>query len=147
VKNVIGVILVSLTIFMSNLANASTTTDSFASCLVNNLNGEERKGLAKWTFFSIAAHPEIKPYSQITSEQTEATDEYAGKLITRLLTRDCPAELKAAYKANPLATQRAFVLVGEVAMQELINDSEVNKKFFNYIKYVDKEKIKAIISE
>ena len=32
-------------------------------------------------------------------------------------------------------------------MQELINDSEVNKKFFNYIKYVDKEKIKAIISE
>ena len=92
----------------------------------------------------MAAHPEIKSLSSASSKDIQKSDESIGKLITKLLTVDCPNELNKASKSNPQAVEQGFGLVGKVAMQELMTNQNVNKALTNYIKYTDLEKIKQI---
>ena len=146
-KNIVIIIIFSLGLFITLPALASSPTEAFANCMVDNLNGKERKNLAKWIFFAIAAHPEIKSYSNVISKDIKESDKYVGKLITRLLVANCPNELKKANKSNPLAAQQGFELVGRVAMQELMTNQAVTKAITNYIQYADQEKLNKVLSE
>lgn len=146
-KNIVKILVLSVGLAIGTPVFADSQTDIFAKCMVNNLNGKERTNLAKWIFFSIAAHPEIKSYSSVSQKEQKASDEYVGKLITRLLTSDCSKELKMANKVDPLAVRSAFELVGKVAMQELMANEDVMKAVTNYALYADKEKLNKILSE
>lgn len=146
-KNIINVIVLSIGLAIGTPALADSQTDVFARCMVDNLNGKERTNLSKWIFFSIAAHPEIKSYSSVGQKEIKVSDEYVGKLITRLLTSDCPNELKRAHKSDPMAVQTAFGLVGKVAMQELMTNQDVMKALTNYAQYADKDKLNKLLSE
>ncbi|MCK4743646.1 MAG: hypothetical protein KAT25_07480 [Sulfuriflexus sp.] len=143
-KNLIRVIILSLGIITGSAVFASTPTEVFANCLVDNLNGKERKNLAKWIYLAMAAHPEIKSFSSASSKDIQKSDKYIGILITKLLTINCPNELNTATKSNPNALGQGFELVGRVAMQELMTNKKVTESISNYIKYTDLEKIKAI---
>lgn len=125
---------------------ADSPTNALGTCLVDHLNGMERKNLAKWIFFSIGAHPEIKSYSNASAKDIRESDMYVGKLITRLLTMDCPSELRNASSADPQAAEKAFGLVGKVAMQELMTNQNVSKAISNYAHYADMDKIKQILN-
>jgi len=125
---------------------ADSPTNVLGTCLVDHLNGIERKNLAKWIFFSIASHPELKSYSKASANDVTKSDQNIGKLITRLLTEDCPSELRTANSADPQALENAFSLVGRVAMQELMTNQEVTKAISNYTEYADMEKINKILS-
>ena len=146
-KNIVTIIMLSLGLTIGTPVFASSPGNEFASCLADALNGKERRNLAKWIFFAMAAHPEIKTYSSASQIDTKETDKYVGELITRLLIVDCPNELKKASKSNPLAMQQGFELVGRVAMQELMTNQNVTKAITNYIKYVDTDKLNKILSE
>ena len=143
-KNSIKVIILSLGLIIGSPAYANTPTDVFANCLVDNLNGKERKNLAKWIYLAMAAHPEIKSLSSASTKDIQKSDKYIGELITKLLTVNCPNELNRATKSNPRALKQGFGLVGKVAMQELMSNKKVTESLSNYIKYADLEKIKAI---
>ncbi len=145
-KNLLKILLILSSVFGVNQVTASSPTNILSGCLVDTLNGKERKSLAKWIFFSIAAHPEIKPYSKASPKDIETSDKYTGDLITRMLTENCPNELKAANKANPLALQEAFQLVGQVAMQELMTNDDVMKTISSYTQYLDQEKIHNVLN-
>lgn len=145
-KNVLSVLALSMALIATPVL-ADSPTDQLANCLVDNLSGKERKSLAKWIFFSMAAHPEIKSYSNASQKDLKQSDEYVGKLVTRLLTQDCSNKLKKANSSDPMAVQKAFELVGQVAMQELMADQAVMKTLTNYANYADKEKINKILSE
>lgn len=139
------VTLLSVTIGFSSVANANTEIDKFASCLVDNLNGKERKLLAKWIFFAMAAHPEIKDYSSVTSEQVDDVHKNVGSIINRLMLDNCPNELKAANSSNPQAIQKAFEFVGQVAMQELLTNQDVTGTLTGYLKYTNEGKIQELL--
>lgn len=143
-KNSIIVIILSLGLVISTPTYANSPTDVFANCLVDNLNGKERKNLAKWIYLAMAAHPEIKSLSSASANDILKSDKYIGKLITKLLTINCPNELNKATKSNPSALEQGFGLVGKVAMQELMTNKKVTESLQNYIKYADIEKITAI---
>ena len=68
-------------------------------------------------------------------------------MITRLLTVDCPTELTAANKSDPMAINKAFELVGRVAMQELMSNQDTMQALTNYAKYTDQEKINVLLSK
>ncbi len=105
------------------------------------MTGRERKNLAKWIFFAIAAHPEIKSYSRVTETDQDQTNQLVGKLITRLMTEDCPAQAKAALKKDGAAAlEQAFGLVGQVAMQELMTDNAVSQSISGFENYLDQAK-------
>jgi hypothetical protein len=141
------VIALALGLIIGAPVLAVSPTDEFANCLVDTLNGKERRNLAKWIFFAIAAHPQIKTYSSASPEDIEESDKYVGELITKLLTVDCPTELRTAFKSNPLAAQQGFELVGKVAMQELLTNQDVMKAISNYVKYADQEEINKVLSQ
>ncbi|MDX1739276.1 MAG: hypothetical protein R3261_13630 [Alphaproteobacteria bacterium] len=116
------------------------------TCLVDSLTGKERKHLAKWIYFAIAAHPEMSSYSNIKQNDRVKIDQYIGTLVTRLLAEDCASEFKSAQKANPIALQRAFELVGQVAMQELMTNQDVQASIVSYVKYTDQNKIQEVLA-
>ena len=126
---------------------AHANAQILGTCLVDSLNGKERKQLAKWIYFALAAHPDLKSYSNISSEDRIETDRGVGSLITRLLAEDCATELKEAKNTDPLAMQRAFEMVGRVAMQELMTNQEVTAATSDFSRYVDQEKINEALVE
>lgn len=127
--------------------SVANPTQAFGTCLIDNLNGKERKDLIKWIFFAIAAHPEINSFSKVTSDDSLKNDKVIGGLITRLLTENCPAEMKAANDADPQAIQTAFKLVGEVAMQELMTNKLVSNSISNYVNHADQKKIAEVLTK
>ena len=143
--NVIAVLGIVALLTFGIPAAAASQTDAFGVCLVDSLTGKERKRLARWIFFSIAAHPEIKPYLSASKQDIDSSDQYVGRLVTRLLVDDCPAELKAANKEDPRAAQKAFELVGQVAMQELMANEQVENAVANYGRYADQDRISAVL--
>ena len=146
-KKIVQIIILAIGITISVPALSNSAANNLGSCMIDALNGKERKQLAKWIFFAIAAHPEIKSYSSFTIKDINKSDKAIGKLITRLLTKDCPDELKIANKTDPLAIQKSFELVGQVAMQELMTNKNVMKAITNYAKYVDQKKINSLLTE
>lgn len=133
---------------MALLLSMSLTGVAYANdlgtCMIDSLNGKERKDLGKWMFFAMAAHPSIHAYSNITETDIENSDKYIGGLITRLLAEDCKGELTSILKSDPLAIQKAFEVVGRVAMQELMANEVVVRAITNYSKYADLQKIRDI---
>lgn len=124
---------------------AGPATDQLGICLTDSLNGKERKSLAKWIFFGIAAHPEIATYANVTSaDQTQSSSDI-GVLITRLLTADCPQQTTAAIaEQGSRALEQAFGVVGQVAMQELMADPQVAASLSAFEAYLDKDKVAAL---
>jgi len=146
-KNLVKITILLIAVLSVTSVFASTPTEQLGTCLVDTLNGKERKKLAKWIYFSIGSHPEMKAFMNATESNIQESDQYVGILITKILTVDCPKELYAANKSDPLAIQKAFELVGQVAMQELMTNQDTMKAITNYVKYTDQEKINAILSE
>jgi hypothetical protein len=142
--SVILILLVSL--FTGTPVFSQTATDALSNCLVDNLSGKERKNLARWVFFSMGTHPEIKLYLNASKDDVEKANEYVGKLITRLLVVDCSDRLKAAYASDPTSVQTAFKAVGGIAMQELMIDANVQKSLTGYMQFTDRAAIENLIT-
>lgn len=146
-NNLVKIAVLSIGVMFITSVAANTPTEELGTCLVDTLNGKERKALAKWIYFSMGSHPEIKSFMKATPDDIQNSDEYVGKLITKILTIDCPKELQVANKANPLAIQKAFELVGQVAMQEIMTNEDTLKALTNYAIYTDQAKISEIMSK
>lgn len=145
-KQLLKLLVLSMCMLIAMPAFSASPSDKLGQCMTDSLNGKERRDLAKWIFFSMAAHPQIKPYLKATPKQIQSSDKYIGHLITRLLTVDCPKQLRAAYDYDPAAVGRAFRLVGRVAMQELMTNKKVMKAITNYMHYANKEKIQKVLT-
>ena len=131
----------------SGPAAAGPASDALATCMIDYLTGKERKELGKWIFLGMSAHPEISQYSNVTGEIRDESDQYIGNLITRLLTDDCLAEARTAVSTeSSVAFASAFELVGKVAMQELMTDSNVSNALAGFEKYLDSEKLESLQS-
>ncbi len=125
---------------------ASPASDSLGTCMIDSMTGKERKQLAQWIFFAMAAHPDIKEYSKVSAESQAKTNEIIGKLISRLLTETCVEQLKAAVKEDgQTAISGAFELVGKYAMQDFMASKEVLGSISGYVNFVDQEKLVNIL--
>jgi len=75
----------------------------------------------------------------------DATDQFVGAVVTRLMAEDCPQETIAALKEDgSVAIKGAFSVVGQVAMQELMTDNNVAVAISGFEKYLDREKLSTI---
>ncbi len=125
----------------------SADTKRLGTCLVDSVNGRERKVLVKWIFLSITAHPELEQYTKIESGDKERSDKETGALITRLFVKNCSAEIRAAKKVDPKASEKAYEFLWQVAMQELMSNQNVMAGFSSYLKYADKNGLNAILAD
>lgn len=146
-KSKILTLLLTLSCSTLFLVPVSASAGDLGTCFVDSLNGKERKKLVKWMFFSMAAHPELQPYTNISLEDISASDRSIATLITRLFVEDCADEARAAQRSNPQAIRSAFEFVGKVAMQELMTNQAVKTAITKYAQQVDQEKIKGVFAE
>lgn len=139
--------LLILATIVSMPSSSQESTQEFATCLADSLNGKERKELAKWIFLSMTVHPSLKEYSTASAKDRDTSDQHVSKLITRLITENCPAELRAARTADPLAIQKGFEFVGQIAMQEIMTNQETLEALSGYARYLDQNEIAEALGE
>jgi hypothetical protein len=126
-------------------AYCGEAAEELGVCLSDSLTGKERKTLARWIFIGMAAHPEMKPYTNVPDQAVDEIDQLVGELVTRLMTSDCPQQARKAVKdEGSAAIEYAFGLVGQVAMQELMMNQEVSQTLGAFEKYLDQEAIQSL---
>jgi hypothetical protein len=140
-------VVIGLAITLSS-AKASPATDALGACLSDSTTGKDRKDMAKWMFMAISVHPEIHSFSNIPEKKRDEINMAMGALITKLLTESCPAQAKEAVeKGGSDALKTAFGVVGQLAMQELMSNPEVNSSISGFVKYVDKNKMDSAFTK
>ena len=90
-------LLVVMLMQIPGLAFADTAA-ALSSCVADNTSGKQRKDLARWVFFAMAAHPDLVSYT--TPElgaAREETDRTTADLFVYLITEQCPGEASAAF--------------------------------------------------
>ncbi len=117
-------------------------------CLADSTTGKDRKDLARWIFFSIAAHPDMKPHIMASAQPVaEETNKLAAGIFTRLLTESCLAPTQAAFKqGGPMAIQSAFETLGRLAMQELMSNPDVSANMGKFESHIDRDKMNKAFS-
>jgi len=132
----------------SKITLAGPEADSMGACMVDSMTGKERKQIAQWLFFAMAVHSENKEFSKVTNEAKKKSNEFVGKLVTRLMTENCPVQTKkAVQEEGSEAMKGAFGLVGKVAMQELMTNKDVTDSLSGFEKFLDKDKLNAVLLE
>jgi hypothetical protein len=125
-------------------AVAGSYTDALASCLGDHTTGKERKELARWIFIAMSAHPEIRDLSNVSTESKERAFRTAGSIFTRLLTENCASQARAAIQNEGAASfQNAFGVLGQLAMQELTSNADVNAALLGFDRYIDRKKLEG----
>lgn len=128
-------------------ALAVTATDALSTCLADNTTGRDRKEMARWVFVGMASHPEIKMLSNVTQAKRDELDKSMATLVTRLMTENCRVQARSAMERDGgEAFKVAFGVVGQLAMQELMSNPNVNASFSDFAKYIDKEKVNSAFS-
>jgi len=144
----LAVVVLAAYLCCSNVAIASPSSEALGACMADSLTGKERKNLAQWIFFAIAAHPEIRSFANVSSQDQVKIDQSTGQLITRLLTENCAPQVRAALQQDGNeALNSAFETVGKVAMQELMTDKDVVASISGYAKYLDEQKIRQVLDK
>lgn len=147
-KTLLTIAFAALTVFPVPAPAATTPIEATQTCLTDNTSGKDRKLLAKWIFLSMAAHPELKTLSTATAQTQEDTSrEFAG-LVTRLMTVDCKNEMRALIGTDDDvlgAMKVAFSHLGEVAMQELMANKDVDASISQFGKFMDEEELSAAL--
>jgi hypothetical protein len=128
---------------------AQEPQNALRTCLADNTSGRDRKDLARWVFFAMAAHPEMKQYAD--AKATAAADETSQKmaaLVTRLLTESCVGEVRAVVKTGQGAQslKLAFESLGQLAMQELVTDKNVQDAMASFQRYVDETHLRDALA-
>ena len=128
-------------------AVAGPSAEALNQCLADNTSGKDRKDLAKWVFMAMAIHPEIKELSNISTEARDKSNQTVGRLVTRLLSESCVEHTRAVMQnEGPGALQASFEVLGRLAMQELMSNSEVGPALGSFEKYLDRKKLESVLA-
>ena len=127
-------------------ATAGSATDALSTCMADNTTGKDRKDLARWIFVTMATHPEIQRFSNITEANRDELDKALAAMVTKLVTESCRTEAKVAIEEGGASFEAAFEVIGKLAMQELMSNPSVNSSFTRYTKFLDKAKFNSALS-
>lgn len=125
------------------LADGQPPTQALSQCLADNTSGKDRKDLARWVFFAMASHPEIRQYaSPAAAPASEETHKIMAATFTRLLAESCVVQTRAAYaEGGSRAIEVAFQTLGQLAMQELMTNPDVAASMGKFERLIDQEKL------
>jgi len=150
-KNLIkmlGVAAVMVLPMAATAAHAGPSTDALSACLVKSTTADDHIALVDWIFTMIARHPSVASMVTISDAQRVEINRKAGALFTRLLTEDCAAETKQAYKDDgSSAIEGAFQALGAVAMKDLMGNPDVQAAGNELEAYVDEKKLSAVLGQ
>lgn len=129
-------------------ASAGVYADDLTKCLVSSTTDADKSLLMKWIFSAISLNEEVAPFVNMPSAARTKINQDAAALYMRLLTDACKKQTHDAvkYEGQPAITA-AFQVLGQVASQGIFSDPAVSAGMSDMTKYMDEEKLKAVLTE
>lgn len=127
-------------------AAAGPYGDKLMQCLSESTTGKDRTDLVRWIYVQMSRHPSLTALSRVPPEATEQADRETAALLTRLLGDACATQTRDAVQhEGQQALRPAFESLGRVAMQELMINPDVAAGFTNFSRYMDTQKLEAVL--
>lgn len=129
-------------------ASAGIYSDEMAKCLVKSSTADDQTLLVQWIFSAMAAHPAVKPMTNVTAEQQTDFNRKVADLAQRLTIIDCHKETVDALKYEGTASfEQSFSILGQVAMRGMMSNPLVAADLGALSGFMDRKKIEALAKE
>ncbi len=129
-------------------ASAGIYSDEMAKCLVKSSTADDQTLLVQWIFSAMAAHPAVKPMTNVTAEQQTDFNRKVADLAQRLTIVDCHKETVDALKyEGPASFEQSFSILGQVAMRGMMSNPLVATDLGALSGFMDRTKIEALAKE
>ena len=83
----------------TQIAMAGPTVDQLSDCLVKATTASDKTTVLQWTFTALAAHPDLKAFSNVTPEQKDQLDQKLAQVL-QIIVEQCSAQTKAVIQAE-----------------------------------------------
>jgi len=129
-------------IVMSPLVCNAQVPAVLGKCIVANITAGDRQDLARWVFLSMAAHPEVKQFSNARAEATDEAARKVAALFTRTMRDACAKEVQEAARAEgPPVVPSAINFFTQLGVQALMTNRDVLTTLSSFSQYADREGI------
>lgn len=119
---------------------------ALAQCIALNTTGADRVLTARWLFAMLGKSSQIADLSTGDAERENELNKGFAKLFTRIITKDCTAELRPLAAADLTdAFEKVGEALGETAMNELMNDKVVEKALGDYAEFISEDDFKPFM--
>ncbi|KXZ68243.1 hypothetical protein [Acinetobacter venetianus] len=126
----------------TQVAMAGPTVDQLSDCLVKATTAADKTTVLQWTFTALAAHPDLKGFSSVTTEQKNQLDQKLAQVLQRVIVEQCSAQTKAVIQAEGIqAVGEAFQQLGQSAGQDIVKDPAVRQQLQGTLRYIDLNKL------
>jgi hypothetical protein len=133
--------IVSAIVMSPLLCNAQVPA-VLGKCIVANITASDRQDLARWVFLSMAAHPEVKQFSNARAEAADVAARKVGALFTRTMRDECAKEVQeAARTKGPPVVPSAINFFTQLGVQELMTNRDVLSTLSSFSQFADREGI------
>lgn len=138
-----GLALLTLIMFGSTQVSlASPTVDQLSQCLVKSTTAADKTAVLQWTFSALAAHPDLKQYSNVSDAQKTQLDKNLAQVMQRILVEQCSTQTQAVIKADGLqAVGESFQELGSITGDEILKTPEIKQQLQGVLRYVDLNKL------
>ncbi|MCY6413683.1 hypothetical protein QTA56_16345 [Acinetobacter sp. VNH17] len=126
----------------SQVAMAGPTVDQLSDCLVKATTAADKTTVLQWTFTALAAHPDLKSFSNVTPEQKDQLDQKLAQVLQRVIVEQCSTQTKAVIQTEGIqAVGEAFQQLGQSAGQDIVKDPAVRQQLQGTLRYIDLNKL------
>ena len=126
----------------TQVAMAGPTVDQLSDCLVKATTAADKTTVLQWTFTALAAHPDLKSFSNVTPEQKNQLDQKLAQVLQRVIVEQCSAQTKAVIQADGIqAVGESFQQLGRITGEEIVKNTEVKQQLNGLLRYVDLNKM------
>lgn len=129
----------ALLVFGATQTGAQTASNRLGDCLVQSSTGAQRLALVRWIAFAIVAHPSVRDSVAVPNQVIDDTDKEIARNFTELLTIACRSESRDAMREGGKSIQLAFEVFGRIAMQELMNNPDVDTRIEGFLNHLNEE--------
>ncbi len=137
-----SVLMAAAVLGTTQVAMAGPTVDQLSDCLVKATTAADKTTVLQWTFTALAAHPDLKTFSNVTSEQKNQLDQKLAQVLQRVIVEQCSTQTKAVIQAEGIqAVGEAFQQLGQRAGEDIVKDPAVRQQLQGTLRYIDLNKL------
>lgn len=137
-KKLLAAILITLG--LQSTAQAGPFTDEMARCLIEQTSSADKSIVIQWVYASMSFHPDVSALANVSDAKGEELNKNMAEMMVDLTSVRCKDEtVKALQYEGANAMEVSFGLLGEVAMNELMMDQNVESYINGLEKYIDEE--------
>ena len=135
-----SVIMAAAVLGTTQIVIAGPAVDQLSDCLVKATTAADKTTVLQWTFTALAAHPDLKSFSNVTPEQKNQLDQKLAQVLQRVIVEQCSTQTKAVIQADGIqAVGEAFQQLGQ--SQDIVKDPAVRQQLQGTLRYIDLNKL------